>query len=1218
MRRMLAAVALAVWLPAEEPFICAFASPLPSFRAGALPAALRAELENAIPAGLEAAQRWSGELKERGQKELSDGSFQKRRFFKRLELVSNLVANTSTRFRRGTESDFGHAERSLDDLEMFRRFLEKELELWKTYPENPAVKALVLNVRNFGAAGDGTTVENAAFGRALAAVRAQKGRPVVLKVPSGDYLFETKERFSLLLSGLTNFVLRGESPETVRFLCGTYDAGCVQIDLCENVTVAGFQNCYLKPTFFQGDVVSADNERGFVEATIDKGALAPTDPSWTNHYSVIRGSLYHPDGRMDFDCPNAAFEFDADDLGAGKYRIHFSTRFTKRRYGVLKTGRKLVIPNRDNRYGAMGFNRATYCNFENVWVRQSRAAAFCGGMARNCSLIACKDIPLEGMMMSSCADSCIGQTGLYLEDCEFRNMGDDGVNTHIRGSFVCAKTGVDSFVHQMNPALVVPGLLVQFMDPVTGEMLGNARIVRSDACQWRGRACQRVTLDRPVPNGVTAYDDLGRGPLSHRELDQATVGQGKVDATPTHFYTPNAWGVGSVISGCVFFGTRCAGMVLQNSNSLVENCRVENAKTGFRINALGAFREGTPPQNVIVRNCTFSDLGEDGAIVFQSLQNTPPQVASMGFLRIENCSFSNVRRTPLSLSEMADSSILGILLDGKPYIPRFRRNGENNDLGENPYGIIAHPHMRKTEDAVRVKEFRMISDAGIGWVRLDLCWSHLQRKRGAPFDFAVYDRLLDDVERAGLEPLFILCDPPGWARPMNRHLDAWRAYVQAVMERYGKRLKAVEIWNEPNAAKFWNGYFDVPFSAAAYSEVHRAASEAIRATCPWMRISMAGFTGVPLDVIEEIYRLGGRDSFDIVSVHPYARPEPPEGDLDTRLIALRRLMSRYGDGWKPIWVTEIGWPTPEVRMACPTVIAEGLRKAWPGKKSFRIAYCGVEPDTEDPTGSLLAEIRSVLPEGSTVASVAPRELSGVLSRREADAVMYPLCNGRFATETFSAVTNFVAQGGTLILPGILPLQSPMKADADGRYVSDLSVNNGTARLSVRLGWKWACDEKGNRMVAKFGPAPGMSGIRMKTPARWNDFCSGPVTLNGRFLKPGDRMIPLLVSEANGNGERFVGAALYLFGSDWKGALIATTIESERGAFTEAEQASRLVRAARIAFRCGVEKFFVYEFMAPEYDPVYRECHYGIVHSDLTPKPAYKAYRELIGGEASGR
>lgn len=236
---------------------------------------------------------------------------------------------------------------------------DRRAELAERMPE-------ALNVRDFGAKGDGKTVENAAFERAFAAVRALNGRPAVLKVPAGDYLFETTAASHLSLSGLTNFVLRGESPEKVRFLCGTYDAGCVQIDRCEN-----------------------------------------------------------------------------------------------------------------------------------VWVRQSRAAAFAGGgLTRNCSLIGCKDIPLEGLLMSSCADSCICETGLYLEDCEFRGMGDDGVNTLVRGGFVCSQAGPDSFVHEMSPAVAAPGLLVQFMDP-----------------------------------------------FSHRELDQATVGQGRIAATPTHFYLPNAWGV---------------------------------------------------------------------------------------------------------------------------------------------------------------------------------------------------------------------------------------------------------------------------------------------------------------------------------------------------------------------------------------------------------------------------------------------------------------------------------------------------------------------------------------------------------------------------------------------------------------------------------------------------------------------------------------------------
>ena len=93
---------------------------------------------------------------------------------------------------------------------------------------------------------------------------------------------------------------------------------------------------------------------------------------------------------------------------------------------------------------------------------------------------------------------------------------------------------------------------------------------------------------------------------------------------------------------------------------------VENVKTGFRINALGEFREGPPPQNVIVRNCRVSDTAEDGLIVFQNLQKSVSTTASIGSVRIEDCAFSNVRKGPAWIVSLADSVFEDVTLDGKP------------------------------------------------------------------------------------------------------------------------------------------------------------------------------------------------------------------------------------------------------------------------------------------------------------------------------------------------------------------------------------------------------------------------------------------------------------------------------------------------------------------------------------------------------------------------
>ena len=656
------------------------AEPLSSYRETSVDSEARQRLKEEISAALVTARSQAVDFRSRFEKTFGRiSSFQSRRFAKRMELFESAISVAEKRFRRGAASDFAQDERALDDLREFVRYFERELQLWPDYPENPDVDPIVLDIRDFGAKGDGLAIENSAFERAFAAVRALGGRPSVLKVPSGDYLLNASP-YNLEVSGLTNFVLHGESPEKVCLICGRYDAGCVRIRKCENVTVRGVQNRFVKPTFCQGKVMAADQEAGRIEIELADGSLPPTDPSWTNHYAVVRGSLYTEDGRMDPDCPNVAYEFDSEELGNGKYAVFFSTRFTKKRYGKLTPGRILALPNRDNRYSAMVIAESELCNFEEVWVRQARAAAFAGDVAspRYTSMIACRVFPLPDFVMSSCADSCIVPTGAYLENCDFRGMGDDGLNTLTRGGFVCGKTSADTFVHQLNPRQYEPGTFVQFMDSATGEFLGNARVEKTTRGRWRGLDVCVTKVDRPLPEGICTYDDLGRGPVSFWSLDQATVGQGTVDATPSHVYAPNWWGVGSVVSGCRFANTRCAGLVLQNSNTLVENCVVENVKVGFRINALGDFREGPPPQNVIVRNCRFNDMFEDGIIIFQNLQKSVSPTASIGFVRIENCAFSTVRKNPTWILSLTDSLFRNVTLDGRPMPISFYKSSKCN------------------------------------------------------------------------------------------------------------------------------------------------------------------------------------------------------------------------------------------------------------------------------------------------------------------------------------------------------------------------------------------------------------------------------------------------------------------------------------------------------------------------------------------------------------
>ncbi|MBE3576518.1 MAG: beta-galactosidase [Limnochordales bacterium] len=71
------------------------------------------------------------------------------------------------------------------------------------------------------------------------------------------------------------------------------------------------------------------------------------------------------------------------------------------------------------------------------------------------------------------------------------------------------------------------------------------------------------------------------------------------------------------------------------------------------------------------------------------------------------------------------------------------------------------------------------------------------------------------------------------------------------------------------------------------------------------------------------------------------------------------------------------------------------------------------------------------------------------------------------------------------------------------------------------------------------------------------------------------------------------------------------------AVSEKDQARFLVRAIVQAMAVGVKRFFWYEFADGAIDAHDKEANFGIVHSDLSPKPAYVAYAtaERMLGEA---
>jgi Glycosyl hydrolase catalytic core len=145
---------------------------------------------------------------------------------------------------------------------------------------------------------------------------------------------------------------------------------------------------------------------------------------------------------------------------------------------------------------------------------------------------------------------------------------------------------------------------------------------------------------------------------------------------------------------------------------------------------------------------------------------------------------------------------------------------------------------------------------------------------------------------------------PGFAAE-PRDIDDWREYVSVVAGHCKGRVRAYEIWNEPNSKDFWTG--DVGQMVA----LTRAASATIRNIDPQaIIVSPSATTSAGVDWLSQFLRMGGGQYVDVIGYHFYVGPQPPEAMIPL-IQRVKQMMAENGASDKPIWNTEFSWPSPK-------------------------------------------------------------------------------------------------------------------------------------------------------------------------------------------------------------------------------------------------------------------------------------------------------------------
>ncbi len=219
----------------------------------------------------------------------------------------------------------------------------------------------------------------------------------------------------------------------------------------------------------------------------------------------------------------------------------------------------------------------------------------------------------------------------------------------------------------------------------------------------------------------------------------------------------------------------------------------------------------------------------------------------------------------------------------------------------------------------------LIQDMHFNAIKSYVNWATVEPVRGE-FRWVDPDNVLKAAAGAGADVLLRIHGTPDWARPPNSALSHpptdpadFAQFLTALVARYRGRVRAYEIWNEPNLDYEWG--YRTP-SPVEYTALLQTAYQAIKAADPTALVVSAGLAptgdGNPphalgdLDFIEGMYRAGAQGYFDALGSHLYTYGLAPDDD-DPRSISFNRaaqyhqIMVAYRDGTTPIWITEMGW-----------------------------------------------------------------------------------------------------------------------------------------------------------------------------------------------------------------------------------------------------------------------------------------------------------------------
>lgn len=231
--------------------------------------------------------------------------------------------------------------------------------------------------------------------------------------------------------------------------------------------------------------------------------------------------------------------------------------------------------------------------------------------------------------------------------------------------------------------------------------------------------------------------------------------------------------------------------------------------------------------------------------------------------------------------------------------------------------------------ATIAESYDFLANVGDRWYRCwDFGWGHNEVDEGA-YEWQVIDRQIEELSKRGIKivasfdtlivdeknPQKIYAEVPKWSqerfgvtdgkgsmkcRVSVPSVEIWARYFTECVKRYKGKVRAYEIFNEPN---LW-------LSPEQYVSFLKAAYEIVRENDPDTLVvgfcATGDLGGQLLKFVKECMRLGAKDYYDVLSFHPYnAKLDSSPTAAEDQIKSIRAALDEIGDNAKQIWNSEL-------------------------------------------------------------------------------------------------------------------------------------------------------------------------------------------------------------------------------------------------------------------------------------------------------------------------